>query len=216
MKTLFRLDPLCILGSIAFLSLILLPFASYGQNPRGALRGTVEDSAGGRVAGSRIVVKAAESSLQREAISDDRGEFRIDDLVSGSYRVVATAKGFAEASSDVKVLISSVQEITVTLKPQSVQQTVSVQAQASSITTEPIDTASAEAGARPVVVVLAPKAEDVRAALQTQFASLEPRFAVQPAPLGTADAVRAAAEARKARSRRALIERFEERAMLSV
>jgi len=143
MKTFFRLDPLRILGSIAFLSLMLLPFASYAQNPRGALRGTVEDSAGGRVAGSRIVVQAAESSLQREALSDDRGEFRINDLVPGSYRVVATAKGFAEASSDVKVLISSVQEITVTLKPQSVQQTVNVQAQASSITTEPIDTASA-------------------------------------------------------------------------
>ncbi len=53
--------------------------------------------------------------------------------------------------------------------------------------------AAAEAGARPVVAVLGHQADDVRAAIKTQFASLEPRFAVQAQPLGTADAVRAAA-----------------------
>ncbi len=53
--------------------------------------------------------------------------------------------------------------------------------------------AAVEAGAGPLVAVLGPGAEDVRAAIATQFASLEPRFAVQPEPLGTGDAVRAAA-----------------------
>ena len=53
--------------------------------------------------------------------------------------------------------------------------------------------AAAEAGARPLVAVLGYQAEEVRAALQTQFASLEPRFAVQAEARGTADAVRAAA-----------------------
>jgi len=55
--------------------------------------------------------------------------------------------------------------------------------------------AAVEAGARPVVAVLGHQSEDVRAAIQTHFASLEPRFAVQSQPLGTADAVRAAAAA---------------------
>ncbi len=54
--------------------------------------------------------------------------------------------------------------------------------------------AAAEAGARPVVAVLGPNADEVKAALRTQFASIETRFAVQPQPLGTADAVRAAAD----------------------
>jgi len=128
---------------IAFLSLLLLPFESSAQNPRGTLRGTVEDASGGRIASAKIVVQAAESTLQRKAASDDRGEFRIDDLVPGTYRIIATANGFAEARSHVKVVISSVQEITVTLKPQTVQQTVNVQGQPSSITTQPIDAASA-------------------------------------------------------------------------
>ena len=54
-----------------------------------------------------------------------------------------TAKGFADASSEVQVIISFMQEITVALKPQAVQQTANVQGQASSITTEQMDTSSA-------------------------------------------------------------------------
>jgi hypothetical protein len=143
MRILFRAKQLHLLGNLAFLSLLLLPCAWCAQNPRSTLRGTVRDTSGGRIPGVKIVVQAAESTLQREAASDDRGEFRIDDLVPGSYRVVVSAKGFAEASSFVKVVISSVQEIAVMLKPQSVEQTVEVIGQASSITTQPIDAASA-------------------------------------------------------------------------
>jgi hypothetical protein len=135
MKSLFPAKELRLLGRIAFLSLLLLPFESAAQNPRGTLRGNVEDASGGRIPSVKIVVQASGSTFQREAVSDDRGEFRIDNLVPGTYHVVATANGFAEAKSDVKVVISSVQEVTVTLKPQAVQQIVSVQGQASSITT---------------------------------------------------------------------------------
>jgi len=143
MKTLFRAKQRRLLSKLAFLSLLLLPSESRAQNPRGTLRGTVRDTSGGRIPSVKVVVQAAESRLQREAASDDRGEFRIDDLVPGTYRVVASAKGFAEASSEVKVIIGSVQEIAVTLRPQSVEQTVEVIGQASSITTQPIDAASA-------------------------------------------------------------------------
>ena len=92
---------------------------------------------------AKIVVQAAESSLRREVSSDSRGEFRIDDLLPGTYQVRVNAQGFAEASAPVKVIISAVQEMTVTLKLQAVQQTVSVQGRSSSITTQSIDTASA-------------------------------------------------------------------------
>jgi hypothetical protein len=123
--------------------LALLPFALLAQYSRGSLRGIVNDASGAAVPSAKIVVKANGSSLQREAASDSRGEFRLDDLLPGNYQARVSAPGFAEASANVKVIISSVQEITVTLKPQTVQQTVSVQAQASSITTQPIDTSSA-------------------------------------------------------------------------
>jgi hypothetical protein len=121
----------------------LLPSALLAQNSRGTLRGIVQDSNGGRIPAAKIVIHAAESSLQREATSDSRGEFRLDDLLPGTYQAQVSAPGFAAARADVKVIISSVKEITVTLKPQTVQETVSVQGQASSITTQPIDASSA-------------------------------------------------------------------------
>ncbi|MGC1618034.1 MAG: TonB-dependent receptor, partial [Candidatus Acidiferrum sp.] len=132
------------LSSLLFLLLLLLlPFASFAQNPRGALRGTVQDVSGGRISSARIVVQAEESTFRREASCNDRGEFRIDDLVPGNYRVIVTAAGFAEAASEVRVNISYVQEMTVILRPKAVQQTFNVQGQASSITTQQMDTSSA-------------------------------------------------------------------------
>ena len=132
-------------GILAFLSflLLLLPFGVFAQNPRGALRGTVQDLSGGRVSSAKIVVLAEESTFRREAACNDRGEFRIDDLVPGNYRVTVSASGFAEAASEVHVNVSYVQEMTVILRPQAVQQTVNVLGQASSITAQQMDTASA-------------------------------------------------------------------------
>jgi hypothetical protein len=124
---------------IAVLSLFL---SMHAQNPRGSLRGTVQDTAGARIAQATIVVEAADSSLRREATSEDRGEFRLDDLPPGTYRVTVSAAGFAQAGADVLVAVSSVRELTVTLKPAASAETVSVQGQTSSITTQPIDLVS--------------------------------------------------------------------------
>jgi outer membrane receptor protein involved in Fe transport len=125
-------------------SLILLPLvAMRAQNPRGTLRGVVEDATGARVSSAKITVRANESSLERQATTDPRGEFRVEDLLPGPYRVVANAQGFAEATSDVRVNVSMVTDITVRLKPAAVETKVKVEGQASSISTQPIDTASA-------------------------------------------------------------------------
>ncbi len=116
------------------------------QNPNGALRGEVQDTSGARVAGARVVVQSTESSISRETVADERGEFRIEGLLPGVYHVVVTASGFAEATADVKVAVSVVRDISVALKPEIKRETVGVEGNASSITTEPIDTASAERG----------------------------------------------------------------------
>src|SRR5712691_6472131 len=120
-------------------------FVASAQQFRGALRGVVQDASGGRGIVAKIFIFAVESSLQREIASDSRGEFRIDDLLPGIYRVKVQASGFAEANSNVKIIVSSVQEVTVTLKPQAVQQTITLDEDwgPSSITNQPIDTSSA-------------------------------------------------------------------------
>ncbi len=129
-----------------FLTAILVSASTYAQNPNGALRGEVQDASTARVAGARIVVQSAGSSISREAIANDRGEFRIEGLLPGSYHVVVTATGFAEATADVNVAVSVVRDISVTLKLEKGHETVNVPAVPSSITTETIDTSSAVRG----------------------------------------------------------------------
>ena len=76
-------------------------------------------------------------------MTNSRGEFRIDDLLPGTYRISALSKGFADADSQVTVVVSLVRDIAITLKPETLQQTVNVHGEASSITTKTIDTSSA-------------------------------------------------------------------------
>jgi hypothetical protein len=133
----------CARRFLVSLCAFLLPLSLSAQDPRGTLRGIVQDPTRGRIASAKIVVGIRDSSLQRETSADDRGEFRIDALLPGVYTLSVSAAGFADASSQVKVSIGSVRELTVTLKPLSVRETVTVQAGPSSIATQPLDTASA-------------------------------------------------------------------------
>jgi hypothetical protein len=129
-----------------FLALPFLALLLAAQDFRGSLVGTVTDASGGRVRNAVIVLRAAGSSLERQASSDAGGEFRFDDLSPGPYRVTVKAPGFAEAGADVAVVVSSTREITVTLNPASIEQAVTVQGQASSVTTQAMDTTSAVHG----------------------------------------------------------------------
>ncbi len=94
------------------------------------------------MAKARIVVRSSDSSLRREAESEDRGEFRIDDLLPGDYQVWVSASGFANAQAEVSIAVSSVREVTVTLKPALSSQSITVESPNSSITTQTIDLAS--------------------------------------------------------------------------
>jgi hypothetical protein len=120
-----------------------VPATLQAQNPRGTLRGEVQDLTGGRIAGAKVVAQSKGSSLASDGESNQRGEFRIEGLLPGSYRVTVTAQSFAEASADVDVVVSMVRDLTVTLKPAAARESVNVEGKASSITTEAIDTASA-------------------------------------------------------------------------
>ena len=124
----------------------LLLAISFAQNPRGSLRGVIQDATGARIPNAKVVVQSADSSLRREVQSEDRGEFRIDDLLPGNYRMTVNAPRFAQAEAEVSVAVSLVREVTVTLKPAAGTETVNVQASSSSITTEPVDTSSAVRG----------------------------------------------------------------------
>ena len=123
------------------LLLAAVPF--YAETPTGTLRGIVEDASGARIPSARVTAQAEGSSQTREIASDSRGEFALSDLPPGRYLLVVNAQNFAEVRAQVAVFISSVRDITVTLRPATVQQSVSVESRGSSVTTQPVDHASA-------------------------------------------------------------------------
>jgi hypothetical protein len=126
--------------------MLLAAMVSRAQSPNGALRGEVQDATGARVPGAQVKVVAAGSSISRTETANGQGEFRIEGLFPDSYRVIVTAKGFAQATADVDVAVSVVRDISVTLKPESGRETVNVHGAPSSITSETIDTSSAVHG----------------------------------------------------------------------
>ncbi len=124
---------------LVFLGFFLLAAVSSGQTPSGSLRGIVADAQGARIPVAAITVRLNASSFQRTIRADDQGNFRMDDLKPGIYHVSVRAAGFADAVADLAIQVSSVRDIAVTMKPPAVNQTVRVQGQNSSITTQAMD-----------------------------------------------------------------------------
>lgn len=123
-------------------AMLLTTTVLIAQTPSGSLRGTVEDGRGNRIPLAAISLRLHATSIVRTASSDGQGTFRVDNLVPGIYKVSVTAHGFAEATADVSIQVSSIRDITVTMTPPVVVETVGVRAQSSSITTQPIDVSS--------------------------------------------------------------------------
>jgi hypothetical protein len=57
------------------LFIILITTALQAQNPRGSLRGTVQDATGARIVSAKIVAQLSGSSLQREATAKTEASF---------------------------------------------------------------------------------------------------------------------------------------------
>jgi hypothetical protein len=131
---------------LRWLLFVLFAIALHAQNPNGTLRGRVQDASLARVVGAHIVAQSTGSSVTRDASTNQQGEFRIEGLLPGQYRVTVTAKGFDQATAGVTVAVSLVRDIAVSLKPETARESISVQANASSITTQTVETSSAVHG----------------------------------------------------------------------
>ena len=116
--------------------------SALAQNPGGVLRGTVQDSRGARVVSARVVLHLPSLSQSRTAFTDDRGEFRIDGLDPAAWNMAVSAQGFANATAEIQIPVSSVRDVVVTMKPIARAESIEVTAQGSSIATQPVNAAS--------------------------------------------------------------------------
>ena len=132
----------CFVPSMIAVLALLLADAAGAQNPSGTLRGIVQDQSGARIASAKISLSLADTAVLRSASPDQRGEFRFDDLRPGTWAIRVSSQGFEDAAASFAIAVSSVRDITVTMKPGAATTTVGVHAAAGSITAQPIDLSS--------------------------------------------------------------------------
>src|SRR5215831_2428408 len=92
---------------------LLFSDAALAQGPNGTLLGTVSDQNGARIVGATITAQAVGSSLKRVTVTNSAGEYRIEGLPPGDYRVTVTATNFAPVNNVVRVTVNSSPTITV-------------------------------------------------------------------------------------------------------
>jgi uncharacterized surface anchored protein len=100
------------------------------------LFGTVTDSSGAVIPGATVAAINSDARLVRSVETDSHGQFRIDDIAPGSYRLEAQAAGFQKQSSPIEVAASQQTSADVTLQVGTASQTVEVEASSSPIATE--------------------------------------------------------------------------------
>ncbi|HEY2974607.1 MAG TPA: TonB-dependent receptor [Pyrinomonadaceae bacterium] len=110
----------------------------FGQSATATLTGTVVDQNGAAVPGTAITILNADTSLQREATTNDDGNFTVPLLSPGAYTVSARRDGFAPLEIPNVVLnVGDQKGLRIQLKAGDVNATVQVQSEVPLINESP-------------------------------------------------------------------------------
>lgn len=116
------------LGTLS--TLVMVSFAAFGQASTGGIAGSVKDASGTPLAG--VTVEAASPALiekVRTVVTDDHGEYKIQDLRPGTYTVTMTLNGFTTVKRTGLELNAGITlPVDAQMSIGSVQQTVTVSA----------------------------------------------------------------------------------------
>jgi hypothetical protein len=115
---------------------IAIAAASSAQTFRGAIQGTVTDSAGGLVPSAKVTVTSVDTNLTREATTSGDGNYFFTELPLGTYKVSAEKAGFkSEVIGGIQVTVAAAQKVDLKLTPGEVKETVEVKAEVSLVDT---------------------------------------------------------------------------------
>src|SRR5467141_4352432 len=118
------------------LAIILSPPA-LRADVTGSILGVVRDRTQAVVAGARIIATNVQTNFKLETISAADGSYRILALPAGNYKLTATAAGFQQyTATDIDLKVNDQLRIDIALEVGSVQQEVSVSANAVQVETE--------------------------------------------------------------------------------
>jgi hypothetical protein len=113
--------------ALALVCLIALPSVNLlGQDISGVLVGSVFDSTGAAVANADVEATNIGTNVSSKATTGGSGQYRIDNLIPGAYRVTAKASGFKTITQTVDVQLNRTGTLNLTLVPGSASETVEV------------------------------------------------------------------------------------------
>jgi hypothetical protein len=125
---------------VGFAAIFLSVGTAVGQSDRGALSGTVVDSAGGVIQNATVVATGVDTGVVYRVSTGSTGGYRISDMQIGTYNISISSAGFkTEQKTGVVVQINSISTLDFTLEPGDVKQTVTVLADAPELQTETSD-----------------------------------------------------------------------------
>jgi hypothetical protein len=120
---------------------MLTPAAIRAQEFRATVVGQISDSSGAPLPAATVTAVNVDTGVATKAATDTAGVFSVQYLLPGTYTVAVEAKGFQKVNYT-SVMMASRQTFTlnVTLKPESIQQEVTVTASAGLLDTETAST----------------------------------------------------------------------------
>ena len=126
------------LALILILSLLAAPLAA--QRFTASIRGAVTDPNGDAMPGATVNLEGTETGLNRTTFTNAAGLYTFTDLPVGLYEVAVSLDGFkSSVVSDIDLHVADVREVSVQLELGSVEDTITVEAEAI-----PVDTLSGE------------------------------------------------------------------------
>jgi hypothetical protein len=117
--------------------LSLLP-AVQAQTSGGTLIGRIQDKSGAPLPGVTVTATQKQTGLTRTTATESDGTFRLPSLPVGTYSVVAELNGFATVTTEnVQINVASQRELTVDMSPSTLQEAITVTAEAPLVQTTP-------------------------------------------------------------------------------
>jgi len=122
-----------------FILFIAFSFSCLGQDgSTGAIRGTVLDPSGNRIAGATVALVNDANGVHYERASDSRGQFAFELLPPGDYSARVSGEGMSpQLSPGIHVAIGGASEITFKLALAGARESVTVSAEPHSVETQP-------------------------------------------------------------------------------
>lgn len=117
------------MARLASVSLLLLAGQAFAQFSA-SIQGTVTDASGAVVPNATVLVTNTETGVKSNAATNNSGQYRVNSLAPGNYRIHVASSGFGE--KDVTATITTAQDagVDVTLSVESNNQTVTVSSEA--------------------------------------------------------------------------------------